>query len=397
MLNFNIPIVVRRRSDSGMQRLEMKAVIWPGNISLPVDADIEVGDEIERTLPNGKIHAVLATEVNVLESPFGGSLDHTEVKYTTVPDAPTSEIKIGVSSNVNSKIFKKIDLQYLAAALANGVTQDQLSQFELGLSIQTSGAKTKRASAIVRHIFEEDPTPDIGFLKMLNYIYLECPDANRALSSQEYALLDKNVLTVRRICLGEDGFYIDSEPDTSAGSASSGQPSQSYLPPASPAAPDSRPIESESTVEEATSPDHIFIVHGHDEAAANKVRIKVFSWTGIMPTVLGEEAGGGGTIIEKFENIAAKSKYALVMLTPDDEGRAKNDPTSELKLRARQNVILELGYFYGSLGRNKVAVLYQGVELPSDILGVNYISYGSEHWTEGLRTELIQAGFTLKG
>ena len=344
-----------------------------------------------------QIQVVLATEVDVLESPFGGSLDHTEVKYTTVPDAPTSEIKIGLDSNLNSKVFKRVDLQYLAAALAYGVTQDQLSQFELGLSIQTSGAKPKRSSEIVRHIFEESPAQDNGLLKMLNYIYLECPGSNRALASQEYALLDKNVLSVRGIHLGEDGFYVDSEPEISVGIANSGCSAQNVLSTAAPAEPDKTPTESEPTLEETTPPDHIFIVHGHDEAAANRVRIKVFSWTGIMPTVLGEEAGGGGTIIEKFEKSAAKSKYALVMLTPDDEGRAMNDPTSELKLRARQNVILELGYFYGSLGRNKVAVLYQGVELPSDIHGVNYISYGSEHWTEGLQAELIHAGFKLKG
>jgi predicted nucleotide-binding protein len=42
--------------------------------------------------------------------------------------------------------------------------------------------------------------------------------------------------------------------------------------------------------------------------------------------------------------------------------------------RARQNVILELGYFIGKLGRSRVAVLLApGTEQPSDILGIAYI------------------------
>lgn len=60
-------------------------------------------------------------------------------------------------------------------------------------------------------------------------------------------------------------------------------------------------------------------------------------------------------------------------MTPDDEARAKRTPTSDFEERARQNVVFELGYFYGKLKRENVIVLNFGVELPGDINGLVYI------------------------
>lgn len=66
-------------------------------------------------------------------------------------------------------------------------------------------------------------------------------------------------------------------------------------------------------------------------------------------------------------------------------------------MRARQNVILELGYFIGKLGRSRVLVLQEGVEWPSDIAGVVYISVTRVNWMEELRSELREAGFPIVG
>lgn len=150
----------------------------------------------------------------------------------------------------------------------------------------------------------------------------------------------------------------------------------------------------ETDMDGMDAPQRIFIVHGHDTGAVNDVKIWVHRWTGIMPEILADQPGRGDTIIEKFEREANQSNYAIVLLTPDDEGRVRG--TDEvLQARARQNVILELGYFFGKLGREKVAVLNGGVEQPSDVHGLNYISYGKGAWTEELRAELRHAGFTL--
>jgi len=63
--------------------------------------------------------------------------------------------------------------------------------------------------------------------------------------------------------------------------------------------------------------------------------------------------------------------FAVVVPTPDD---VEGSSTDALKPRARQNVVLELGFFWGKLRRSDVCVLYkEGVELPSDLGGLVYV------------------------
>jgi predicted nucleotide-binding protein len=104
--------------------------------------------------------------------------------------------------------------------------------------------------------------------------------------------------------------------------------------------------------------------------------------------VLHEQANAGRTILEKFEQHAASAAYAVVLLTADDEG----GPVSATgrRPRGRQNVIFELGFFFGKLGRQRVAVLLdQDVERPSDIDGLVYISLDSAGaWKQSLAREL---------
>lgn len=135
----------------------------------------------------------------------------------------------------------------------------------------------------------------------------------------------------------------------------------------------------------------IFIVHGHDEEAKEKVA-RYVEKLDIEATILHEQPNRGQTIIEKFETHAREAGYAIVLLTPDDIGAAR-DKANDLKPRARQNVILELGYFMGKLGRNRVCVLYRGnVELPSDMHGIVYVSMNNPaEWQLRLAQEMKQA------
>lgn len=86
----------------------------------------------------------------------------------------------------------------------------------------------------------------------------------------------------------------------------------------------------------------------------------------------------------------------MVLVTPDDIGAAEQDPV-KTKKRARQNVILELGYFIGKLGRKRVCSLYvEGVELPSDIHDVFYIPYDRNgKWRSKLTKEIQGAGIRV--
>jgi predicted nucleotide-binding protein len=106
--------------------------------------------------------------------------------------------------------------------------------------------------------------------------------------------------------------------------------------------------------------------------------------------------GGGRTVIEKFESEAEAIELVFVLLTPDDEVADTSD-TETKKYRARQNVIFEMGYFLGKLGRTtgKILLLHKGrLDIPSDIAGIEYIDItnGIESASEKIRRELQALG-----
>lgn len=111
---------------------------------------------------------------------------------------------------------------------------------------------------------------------------------------------------------------------------------------------------------------------------------------GFQPIILHEQASQNRTVIEKIE-ANNDVGFAVVLLTPDDEGCAKGGTTEP---RVRQNVLLELGYFMGHLGRDKVCALKRGeVEIPSDFAGVVWVPMDSTNgWKQSLSQELQAAG-----
>jgi predicted nucleotide-binding protein len=139
----------------------------------------------------------------------------------------------------------------------------------------------------------------------------------------------------------------------------------------------------------------VFVVHGHDEGARETVA-RFIGNLGLEPIILHEQASQGRTIVEKLERHGDVG-YAVVLLTPDDAGGKKGTSPYDLLPRARQNVILELGYFLGRLGRDRVCALYRGeLELPSDYMGVIYISFDSGGgWRLPLAKELKAADFDV--
>jgi predicted nucleotide-binding protein len=126
----------------------------------------------------------------------------------------------------------------------------------------------------------------------------------------------------------------------------------------------------ESSRKQHTNTRRVFIVHGHDDGAKETVA-RFLSKLDLEPVVLHEQPNRGRTIIEKFEDHSDVA-FAVVLFTPDDVGYPAGN-SGEAKARARQNVVLELGFFMAALRRERVCVLYKsGVELPSDYAGVLY-------------------------
>jgi len=153
--------------------------------------------------------------------------------------------------------------------------------------------------------------------------------------------------------------------------------------------------EDPSATELAVQEGRVFVVHGHDNAAKLDTARLLRELTGVQPIILHEQPNGGQVLLEKFEAAAANTGFAVVLLTADDHGRAKDDV--EGQPRARQNVIFEMGFFAGAIGRERLAVLYEtGVELPSDTLGLAYLELDrAGAWKSQLARELASAGFEV--
>lgn len=138
----------------------------------------------------------------------------------------------------------------------------------------------------------------------------------------------------------------------------------------------------------------VFIVHGHEEANRMNV-VRFIESIGLKPIVLHEQASDGKTIIEKLEYYSDVG-FAVVVMSPDDMGYPVSQP-EKIQPRARQNVLVELGFFVGKLSRKNVCVLYtQGVELPTDFLGVVYVALDSGGgWKFQLAREIKSAGLEI--
>ncbi len=141
----------------------------------------------------------------------------------------------------------------------------------------------------------------------------------------------------------------------------------------------------------------VFIVHGHDEAMKQSVA-RTLERLGLNPVVLHEQPNKGRTIIEKFTDYSDVS-FAIVLLSSDDFAFRKDTSPNHAKPRARQNVILELGYFLGKLGRDRVLPLYRGgrdFEIPSDYSGVVYTHFDEAgNWRFKLVQELKACDFDI--
>jgi len=198
----------------------------------------------------------------------------------------------------------------------------------------------------------------------------------------------------------------------------------------------SSPKKKKSTIKISSIPiKDVFIVHGRDYKPMKELKIMLEEF-GLNPIVLHEKPSGSRTIIEKLEKHSDVG-YSFVLLTPDDIGatvedykfamkkqislkkpmdqgvtyggiqlkkildelQSKNiDINDIVKCRARQNVVLEFGYFIGRLGRDKVCCLYKGdIELPSDMHGIVYIPFKDsvKECKNKIIKELKEAGYKI--
>ena len=156
--------------------------------------------------------------------------------------------------------------------------------------------------------------------------------------------------------------------------------------------PDAEPLEIKSVRKISSSTKKVFLVHGRDNGPKETIA-RFLSEIGLQPVILHEQPNKGRTIIEKFEDFSDVG-FAVILLTPDDVGGLSG---GEIKPRARENVILELGFFLGRFGRDKVcAIVVDGVSVPSDYSGVVFVPLDDTGgWRSKLAKELRAANLDI--
>ena len=163
-------------------------------------------------------------------------------------------------------------------------------------------------------------------------------------------------------------------------------------------------------VEEAAAPDAVFLVHGRDLLLLDEV-VSYLEAQGVRTVVLSKISGAEQSLFQKFLKRGREARFAIVLFSADDLGAVRVQyehagvGEKALQFRARQNVILELGFFYGRLGWENVFALHKpanevfpNFELPSDLSGVAFDQVDPEgNWKELLADRLLAAGFELRG
>ena len=111
-----------------------------------------------------------------------------------------------------------------------------------------------------------------------------------------------------------------------------------------------------------------------------------------IPTIeLAQQPNEGRTVLQKLKDESDKCSFAVIVMSGDDTD-------SSGTLRARENVMHEIGYFQGKYGLHAVALLHEeGTNIPSNIQGVVYIPFAKENIsaTFGLLTRELNNFFKL--
>lgn len=150
----------------------------------------------------------------------------------------------------------------------------------------------------------------------------------------------------------------------------------------------------------------VFLVHGHDHEFRDEAE-EHLKTLGVQPVILSRAKSRSRSLLDRFEALATQATFAVVLMAPDDLGASRDqyeDPKRggehTLKYRARENVILELGFFYGRLGWDHVFVVqkppehvWPDFETPSDLAGTVFSGTSVEaDWRDELTEKLREAG-----
>ena len=141
----------------------------------------------------------------------------------------------------------------------------------------------------------------------------------------------------------------------------------------------------------------IFVAYGYNEAMKDEVvtTLQKLEFPVIVREKTAEEGKTFTTNFIEFHDIG----FAVVVLSGDDFGYPKEHEAHQAKLRPRQQIVFELGFLAGKLGRDHVFVLHQdskNFELPTAFFDVLYVPYRKMgEWQLQLLRQLKRAGYPV--
>lgn len=180
---------------------------------------------------------------------------------------------------------------------------------------------------------------------------------------------------------GGDTEELDDLDDETTGGDGQGAPQQTITqqqPPPPPPAPEA-------------PKNAIFIGHGKDLTAVEQLR-KLLEQMGVKGVTVKDEAHAGRPISQKVADCMRDCSAAIFIASADDDAL---DSDGKPIIRARQNVIYELGAASFVYGQRIVIFKENGVEFPSDFSDLGYIPYDKGHLADKF-AELIGELVKLK-
>jgi predicted nucleotide-binding protein len=142
----------------------------------------------------------------------------------------------------------------------------------------------------------------------------------------------------------------------------------------------------------------VFVVCGTD-SEMKKAVTDALTKLRLVPVVMCEEPSQGRKIVERFADYADVG-FAVVLLSPDDFAYSAEESPSKRKLRPRQDVVFELGFLLGKLGKDKVLVFYREHEnfgSPTEFEGLKVVAFDNrDSWKLALIRELTNCGYSVE-
>lgn len=130
-----------------------------------------------------------------------------------------------------------------------------------------------------------------------------------------------------------------------------------------------------------TTPSHVFIGHGRSPVWL-ELRTFLTEQLGLQVEEFNQEATAGIATTERLQEMLKRSCFAFLVMTAEDVYAGK-------QVRARENVVHEIGLFQGSLGFRKAIVLKEKSAAEfSNIHGLTYISFPTGGLNDAAKEEI---------